>query len=1405
MASSSNLPPPIRLELSVEADDPALLAGLDQLIQLQWLSDADLRQLAATQLSCPVPALAVNADDANPVLTANEELSAAGAGGQFIIDEPAPRFAGRFRRSRRRQVAETESATVEPEQPRSQMQMQIQPSHPPRWAQVTQSLMAELSVVWLLCIGVVLVVLSSALLAASQWSRFSAAGQYAILLTYTLVLWGSYYWTSRQTNLQLTSRTLLFLTLLLVPVNFWAIDQLNLWQSVLGLGTSAIATVVLAASVVYLYRHQLQAPFVCTVVFLGLCLLQWGWQIERIPLLAVYGGAIAGTLAIIRTVGQERSPTSTVSVEPVSTELTSAEPVGTDVSTEPGVAEPIGTELIRAEPISTGLESPEQPRATVSPLNRVTLILLCALSLLVLRVLSTQAVAVQQISLALGIVGWGLGWLVHETQALNAVLAGVGTEEQEGEDASLSPAPATVPTSRTSTSIRIWGLISGIILLMSWVTAVEELPWQAVAVSGLGLHLVVQSLRLTWKRRDLLFLLFIGVQLPVLLWQCLPDPVQTSISDTLVDLMQVDLAFTLLGVAYLPYVALAVGAGYWLKRRQHQHLTPVADWFAIGFGLLLSLISLFDPLTLAINLIVSTWLLGIITQRQTIAYRFGIYVTQIVGVLAIISLVIYAWEQLPITGWIGLFIALAVLEWIWSQGDNWLEWRRSGRWMGAALAVVSYLLLIKRRELLLFQMENVDPQWQLLWLLIPLCLTTLAVRESPAYRHRWALASTLTVVLLPVLTLEFPETRSHSLLLATGLMVMNTVWLASRWAAGLTVGFGLAFGISVLWDQITARPIWVLLGAISVASFWLIWVGVQRWATLRAEDRPVNSQLQAYGAAVDLWAIGLSGVLLLLGTADAACLYLGERDDSLIYVAAFLILFVSIIGRTWWESWSISPYVMGWAGELLLAELVHLGGGDILDLAIANSVLGSVLFIVSSVVGQQGMRVRSRFIPPLLFALFAIALRTEDFTAWTGWLTVVAALIGVGTGRQLHRRWLKWVALIGMTLGWYELVIYQLAQAEGGSPADGMVILALVAVVIVGLYRMLQRGLARWLAMEPADIRWLTHLHWVVGILLMSLSAGFVVESGIQLRGLAIAVGLALVIYALEQGRLVHRADYTIDPAKATVPPDELWVYAGLVALIGLGIDIRLMAPELRILQPWLGAIAGVLAILIYSGSWRRWGWSEVPWRRFALVFPVGMVITTAEVIHPISLAIAAASYVLLARQAERIRLTYLSIALIDWLIWRQCDRAGIDDPLAYVLPVGLSLIYVAQVDPALRSPNQRLSRHALQLMGIGIIFITAFFNEPWSGLPLGIASLVAVFIGLALRTRAWLYAGTLFLGLTVIDQLIVLNSIYPFVKWLIGIGVGSLLIWIAATFETRREQVVSLVQDWGTELQNWS
>ena len=73
----------------------------------------------------------------------------------------------------------------------------------------------ELSVRWLLFLGVFLVILSSGVLAATQWQRFPAAGQYGVLWVYTIAFWGVGAWARGQSGLSLTANTLQIVALLL--------------------------------------------------------------------------------------------------------------------------------------------------------------------------------------------------------------------------------------------------------------------------------------------------------------------------------------------------------------------------------------------------------------------------------------------------------------------------------------------------------------------------------------------------------------------------------------------------------------------------------------------------------------------------------------------------------------------------------------------------------------------------------------------------------------------------------------------------------------------------------------------------------------------------------------------------------------------------------------------------------------------------------------------------------------------------------------------------------------------------------------------------------------------------------------------------------------------------------------
>ena len=195
---SSPVERPLKFEIRLPSSHPHLLEGLEIWLRLGLISDTQVRQLCREFLVCTV------------VLQPQPEAETKVA---FVTSDA---------------VQELPIAAL---QSSSGRQPQQKPAKPNFISTMLQSLGAELSVRWLLFLGVFLVVVSSGVLAASQWERFPASGQYGVLFAYTLIFWGLSFWATRQSNLRLTAQTLLIVTMLLVPVNFWAMDSFRLWQN----------------------------------------------------------------------------------------------------------------------------------------------------------------------------------------------------------------------------------------------------------------------------------------------------------------------------------------------------------------------------------------------------------------------------------------------------------------------------------------------------------------------------------------------------------------------------------------------------------------------------------------------------------------------------------------------------------------------------------------------------------------------------------------------------------------------------------------------------------------------------------------------------------------------------------------------------------------------------------------------------------------------------------------------------------------------------------------------------------------------------------------------------------------------------------------------------------------------
>ena len=1308
---ADNRDPNIRLQLDLSPDQPGLLEGLDTWLGLGLLSDQQVRDLCQSHLSCELlpevapesaPDLALT-EATNPFDEAEGSIVAGVAGTAPITDfvpaEAAPAPGGT------------------PPPPRRP------PARPPanRWL---NRLMSELSVVWLLGLGVFLVVLSSAVLAATQWARFDAVGQYLVLLAYTLVFWGAGGWCRRSQNLQLTAKTLQMITLLLVPLNFWALDGLGVWRSG-GVMVGAIAVLVLTLAALQVLRQQDSTPLEQGNA-LGLAYLHTGWGLAGVPILAVYAGVVGSAVAMVY--GQRRGAF-------------------------PGLRWP-------------------------------TVAITAALGLLLARGLGAEPGQLGRFALAFGLYGATWVWL------------GQRRLWPQPKDAS---GPATdSPSGR----VYRWGIVVGRgLLLWGWLLAIREAipagiadwPAQAFAVSLLGLGLRRQALGQLGKRRDLLMAYAIAVQLAFVGWEVLPGSWRQSLLSPLASWSGTGLGhWPLLGISLFPYVVAMVALADGYLGRGKPKLGDFSDGIALGSNVILTVISLFSSPVLVVNLIASTVTALVVTLRRSRAgsplARWRIVVTYGLGLASLVAAIGNRWPGLSLDRWLVVSVVLATVALVLSQLLPTL-WGTSAWLYGVGLSALTYALLWGH---LVDSGYRSGLSW--LGLVIPVVLALIG-------RHP---ASVLTTGLALPFTLGLPWTRLVGLGTATVLTGANSVVYRRPGVAFLAVGVALGWIYGSLADWLPGYPRnaidwgWVTVGLIA-----LLW-GAWRWPlnVRRTPSRLASSPTPApgtpltdlYRVACDRWGLILALGWLIVATAFTGLYYLGWREPSALGLGVQGALLLALGLRYWGQPHSLGVYLGGWGLELLVAGLVVERYPAVVALAVPTLGLGAIALILSALVARShpGLAASLQHLT-LAYAALGLLLRATTANAWTGWVVVVASLLCLEIGRCRQTPAVRWLALIGLSVGWYELVIYQLLQGSGGAAADALLVLAGVAALIMMVYRLLAGQLDRRLGLPQAELVWAAHLHWFIGSLLM-LGGGIGFGYGqVTLGWLGLAIAATLSLYALSQGRLG--------------PPDAVqyaWVYAGLGALVGWFALARSLFSVLGVLDPWWGVVACTVAVPVYWLPWATGGWPQRPWRVMAVGVPLAIALLTGGFDHIPTLWVLAGFYGWLAWHSGYIRVSYLSVGCGVWAIWVWLRNQSIGDSLVWVLPLGLALLYVAQVDPALQRPEGKAQRHWLRVIALAIVLLTALGAQRWTGLPVGALALGAIAAGLLLRIRAFLYVGTVVFALNALNQLVLLNAAFPFIKWVVGIVVGVALIWIAADVERRRDQWLQLTQSWGQDLDGW-
>ena len=1363
MSNTPNIPPKTPLpksrrvpfEAMLPIENPQLLEGLDTWVKLGLISDQQVKRWARIHLQSERPIVPEIQPESKPQTIAT---------GQFIADPESIRSV-----TPPRVTAPRDRSLI---------------------ARILSSFMAEISVVWLLFLGVFLVVVSSAVLAASQWKNVDAIGQYGILFAYTVAFGIAALWSGRQENLRLTSRMLAATTLLIVPVNFWMMDGFRIFGSAIGLVVGLIAAAGLMVLQWRLLKEE-EAGISGLMVgnLVGSSVLHLGWAIPGMALIATYVGTIGTAIVQVKSTHQ-----STVGVNGI-------DPVRQGINPSP-IIQPV---II-------------QPVVIQSVAAFGTLLLIARSTL-------SAGVPLSMLGLAIGICGALLCWEHRDS------------ERQAG----------------------IWVPIGALLLTIGWFVSVSGGNlWQGLGVSALALGLLWERLHRRWEPGVVVGIIAVGLQAYTLLRVIFPPTLRSSVMAWIAKMANLNLgAWELTGLGFfLSLVGIAAFSDY-LRRKDQPDLAKIAQKFALTLGFALAIPGIFNPAIRSIYFL-GTFVLLLVSStvrskaRQTRLTLADAYLTHSVGIAALLSGL--EWKlgsildrvQYGLISWTIVFLICALAEWGLLLVSRSRAVKHTAWTIGLGFAGLLYIGLFSSLmdSVANFgQLNAIDssvsqvPPIFCLGLVLPAVLTGVArlrgrvVEQfpvSPKALSIWSTAGLGLSLLFVVSNLNLFLVCSA---IATALMILNTKLIRSQWAAAITVFIGLLFttaiidrlaqgwrGIGIPWFGLVTLGLWVLHS-------------LYRSKTQSVGARPSLPAL--YARAFDGWAIVLTTMILLIISSVEVLKWIGIDlfmffGNMAVPIEISLVM-AGIIYRTrdrLYSNWGLLGLTI--AAESLVSHLFTLlrfspnssntvlGGTVFFWLAIANVILMSNTQIAGDLwlkgfdrpamiqarIDRPSVKDSAMvYIAPLFFGTIALLASHSIFTQWSGVYTIIVALVSIIVARRDSvLKLLTYIGAIGVTIGIYEIILFPLSQPTPPLTVDdAFLLLTLVGAVLAWGYRLLHRPIRKALRLEDEQVLAIAHAHFAwastLGVLtifafLGPLALGSNSMGQISVNLLAGTYGL-LGCYALSLGR-----------------SNAGWLTLGILQLwTGIGILLLDFLPS-NVLLAWGGAIAALIAYLTAAIPWGRMGYTLInPIRNCAIALPGSVLAITVFSANIPSLLLAGGFYAWLATVSDRFRLSYVSVGLGIWAAWRLFSLWGLTDPLWYVSAVSLGIVFIVESDPTLKGHDGRETRHWMRILATALVALTAIVQSEanWSqGLLTIVLSLGLIALGLGLKTRAYLYVGTLVFMLKVLRQLWVFIGNYSLLLWALGITLGLLLIWIAATFEARRSRAIAFVQYWIGELDSW-
>ncbi|MGK7941053.1 MAG: hypothetical protein AB4062_13070 [Crocosphaera sp.] len=1281
------------LNITIDTTNPNCLQGLEQLLQLGLISDQEVREICETHFCCFLPESAIVGPREDQEWVEVTSLS----------------------------LFKTQTLFTQVTTPLRQITGLM--------SEVGQGLKTELSIRWLLFLGVFLVVASSGLLAATQWKNLSDLVQYTVLWLYTLSFWVLGIWTKQQQHLSLTSKSLRAIAWLLLPINFWGMDSLqlaNYWQGL-------VLKTVAASSLIYIYYHysrrSRQWLFFTNILLIN-C-LHWGWRFPQIPLLTIYMGTL---LSVI---------------------------------------------------ILRGLRIPKT--ATRYTLDLEKGFIIYCLFILLLRGILINFIPLSDVSLVIGI----LGWLLQSKQ----------------------PAPVNIITP-------ILEGLGIILLLCGWLAGLQlNYPWSSSIVSLLAIHFFAQKLRRDWQRKHLFAIFIIGLQTLFLWEELLPFLTRQEMLKWAVNVSNTaNFAFAFYSILLFPYVVIFVIFTQWIYRKNQIKVGQFGDYLIFVMTIGLSFIALLNPLWRSLDLLLSTATFIYLSNRPTPLKKTLIHLTTIAGVLGIIASIYWYFPNLMLLHWSQILLILMCFLWMLANLPFLFLrlYRKSCRYLGFVLAGCSYIFFWPTLET--YFNTRIPQPAVLAWFIVPLALTGVAIvnYKQLKKRRRTAFISTYSLILAQALSLGQPQIRLIGLGIASALMLLNSYFFRHPFAARIQVGFTVFLSVILLWENFDGNWLDFLDSSNRLldARFLLIFFCILSLCLQRFH----HPLVVMYRKATDGWSIFI-GLILLFRSSIVIGLILLNYQDTIgknwqYLIVPFLIITTILIRyRSKVNKWGI--YGITWALEISIIHCILPFTDSTFIISITNLIFAIFILLLLRLLNSkynQLSQLKSLQLLPLYFAIFANLWRFNSFTAYTGLITIVAALIGIIVTYTLFSSKIYTYIFLGLiTVGIDEFFIYPMTQGMGTNLPNRLLLMGLVTAMIAVIYLFLQfflisKNRSYLVNLSLIEFAKIAHVHWAIASILKTVgvaSAALIFRinnASPYLNPLTVSVSLLLSFYAFIQGRspLQNMNNNQNNTFK------NLWVYMGFIDIASTLIFYRLIWENLKFLDSYYAGIFVIIALIIYNIPWMNFGWNAKPWQEMSLLLPTVLALVTTQIISYESLLLVALFYGQVAITQKNLRWTYLSLLFINWAIINFLSDIKLLNNLTISLIIGLFILHLAQFDSFFKENSHPKIRHYLRFLGSGIINITAVIYYQIIGFIPILISLITIAGGLGLKIKAFLYVGTSTFIITALYQLIVLSFEYAPLKWILGLTLGIILIMIAAIVEKRRQKIPSILQNWIEVFRQW-